>query len=52
MRSIVLLIASRANPAVQGTLRDKTSRSVPDLECWAFIGFDAQPSEAMSPSLF
>lgn len=21
-----------ANPAVQGTLRDKTSRSVPDLE--------------------
>lgn len=24
-----------ANPAVQGTLRDKASRSVPDLKRWA-----------------
>lgn len=30
-----MAVAVQANPAVQGTLRDKAPRSTPDLERWA-----------------
>lgn len=35
----------RSNIAVQGTLRDKASRSVPDLERWASVSISPQNSE-------
>jgi len=35
MRFVNCSFKKRANPAVQGTLRDKASRSAPDLERWA-----------------
>lgn len=33
------------NPAVQGTLRDKASRSAPDLERWASQYISLTPKE-------
>ncbi len=34
LRTNILYFAATPNPALQGTLRDKASRSAPELERW------------------